>query len=217
MAMANCISMPPSVDQLTLMQWLSPAFPVGSFAYSQGLEQAITDGHVTTPETLERWITAILSRGSARMDAILLAHGRTDGTLADLAYAYATSAERAMEMRDQGAAFGQVIATTTGTAQPPLPYALALAHASRSLDLPTETILATYLHSIAAQLISVAVRFVPLGAASGQRVLTTLTPLITRLAADYATEPLSALHSATFGADLVAMHHETLDVRIYRS
>ena len=216
-ATASCISMPQNADRLTLMQWLSPAFPVGSYAYSQGLEQAITDRHVTSPDSLRTWIIAVLTHGSARMDAILLAHARTEDDLSDLAYAYATSAERCTEMREQGAAFGQVVSAVTGQPQPPLPYALAVGHATRSLDLPTPEILALYLQSLAAQLVSAAVRFVPLGAAEGQRVLASLTPLITEFAAQYATEPLSALSSATLGADLAQMRHETLDVRIYRS
>ncbi len=215
-AMVRCISMPPNADTLTLVQWLSPAFPVGSYAYSQGLEQAITDGHVTSPDTLTDWITAILTHGSARMDAILLAHARTTDDLADLAYALAPSAERATEMREQGAAFTSVLAAL-GQTQPPLPYALALGQASRRLSLPTQDILAHVLHALTAQLISAAVRFVPLGAADGQRVLATLTPLITTLAQTFATEPLENLSSATIGADLAAMRHETLPVRIYRS
>ena len=212
--------MPPSVDRLTLMQWLSPAFPVGSYAYSQGLEQAITDGHVHDAASLTDWITAVLTHGSARIDAILLAHSRIQSRtqdLADLAYAFAGSAERATEMRDQGAAFGQTVAAMTGQAQPPLPYALAVAHASRSLDLPTEEILALFLQALAAQLISAAVRFVPLGATQGQTVLAALAPLIIRAATTCATAPLTALTSATFGADLAQMRHETLPVRIYRS
>ena len=208
--------MPPNADHLTLVQWLSPAFPVGSYAYSQGLEQAITDGHVTTPDTLTQWITAVLTQGSARMDAILLAHARTTDNLSDLAYALAPSAERATEMREQGAAFTQVLAAM-GQTQPPLPYALAFGHASRTLTLPTADIVAHFLHALTAQLISAAVRFVPLGAADGQRVLAALTPLVTRLAPLYATEPLENLSSATIGADLAAMRHETLPVRIYRS
>ena len=265
--MATCTFMPQNADRLTLMQYLSPAFPVGSYAYSQGLEQAITDGHVTDPASLCDWITAILTHGSARMDAILLAHGRrdahvsdngppdngppdngppdngpsdtgpsdnglsdtgppdtgpsdngpSDNSLADLGYAYATSSERATEMREQGAAFGRVMATITGHSPPTLPYALAFAHATRTMDLPTEDILAAYLQALTAQLISVAVRFVPLKAADGQKLLTSLGPLITGLATTYATLPLSALSSATLGADLAQMRHETLDVRIYRS
>jgi urease accessory protein len=220
-AMGICISMPRNVDRLILAQWLSPSFPVGSYAYSQGLEQAITDGTVTNATGLADWITATLRHGSARNDAILLAHARTENenedSLADLAYAYATSAERHTEMREQGAAFGQTIAAMTGTLPPPLPYALAIGHATRSLTLPTPEVIALFLHAYAAQLTLVGVRFIPLGAGAGQTLLGQLAPLIATLAQQFATEPLSALSSATLGADIAAMRHETLDVRIYRS
>ena len=58
---------------LTVMQWLSPAFPIGSFAYSHGLEWAISTGRVMDAATLESWITDILEPGSGRTDAIILA------------------------------------------------------------------------------------------------------------------------------------------------
>ena len=209
----------PSADLLQLVQWLSPAFPVGSYAYSQGLEQAISDGRLRNAGDLARWITAVLCHGAGRMDGILLAHARRDGAedLTDLAYAYAASAERQAEMRDQGAAFGQVVAALTGQDQPALPYALAVAHASRSLALQDAQVVALFLQALAAQLVSAAVRFVPLGAAEGQKVLAELAPLISRLAETYALAPLSDLSSATLGADLAAMRHETMEVRIFRS
>lgn len=208
-----------ATDRLTLAQYLSPAFPVGAYAYSQGLEQAMTDGHIRDAAGLTRWLTALLTHGSPRIDAILLAHARSEDPedLADLAYAYAGSAERAMEMRDQGNAFGALIAALTGTAPPPLPYAIALGHATRDLALETKEILTLYLQSLTAQLISAAVRFMPLGAAEGQTVLARLAPLIARTAAEIAAAPLCGLASSAFGADLTAMAHETLAVRIFRS
>lgn len=217
MAMGICTFMPQSVDRLILTQWLSPAFPVGSYAYSQGLEQAITDGTVCDAAGLLDWITATLKHGSARNDAILLAHARNDDGLEDLAYAYAASAERCCEMREQGAAFGQIIAGITGHQPPDLPYALAVGHAARRLDLPTQEILSLFLLALATQLALVGVRFIPLGAGHGQQLLGQLAPLIATLGRQFATEPLSALSSATLGADIAAMRHETLDVRIYRS
>ncbi len=209
-----------TTDRLILAQILSPTFPIGSYAYSQGLEQAMLDGKVTDAATLTDWIAAVLRHGSGRVDAILLAHARKGDDLdafADLALAYAASAERATEMRDQGAAFGQVVAAITGAAQPALPYAIALGHATRNLNLPTPEILALFLHSLAAQLVSAAVRFLPLGASEGQAALNRLAPLITDLATECTTAPLSALASSTLGADIAAMRHETLPVRIFRS
>ena len=204
-------------DQLRVIQWLSPAFPIGSFAYSQGLETAIIAGDVHDVTTLQAWVTAILTHGSARTDAILLAHARAGEDLADLATALVPSAERHTEMMEQGRAFSQTIASITGTPQPLLPYALAVAHATHALNLPTETVLTHWLQASAAQLTSVGVRFIPLGQTDGQRILATLAPLITQLASEYATAPLSDIGTATIAADLASMQHETLPVRIFRT
>ena len=58
---------------LPLLVWLSPAFPVGAFAYSHGLEWAHEAGDVIDFETCREWIADLLSYGSGRNDAILLA------------------------------------------------------------------------------------------------------------------------------------------------
>jgi urease accessory protein len=209
------------LDRLRLVQWLSPSFPIGAFAYSQGLEQAITDGAVTSPASLENWVRAILTFGTGRMDAIFLAHARAPDAdvlaLADLACAYASSAERMLEMMEQGRAFGRTIAAITGEAQPALPFALAVGHATRGLQVPTEEVLQIWLQGLAAQQIAAAVKFVPLGQTSGQTVLANLGPDILTLAQSCATAPLSALCSVSFGADMAQMLHETMDVRIFRS
>ncbi len=55
------------------MTWLSPAFPVGGFSYSHGLEWVVEAGKVKDAATLGRWIEDILLHGAGRTDAILLA------------------------------------------------------------------------------------------------------------------------------------------------
>jgi urease accessory protein len=76
---------------------------------------------------------------------------------------------------------------------------------------------ALYLHAFASNLVSAAVRFVPLGQTDGQRTLAALHPLIERAAREAAGTPLDAIVSSVPGADLAAMHHETQDVRIFRT
>ncbi len=217
MAARLAMRMTDATDLLRLVQWLSPGFPIGGFAYSQGLETAIAAGDVHDAASLQDWITAILIFGSARSDAILISHARDGADLTDYALALAPSAERHIEMMEQGRAFGRAIAAITGTPQPVLPYSLALAHASRNLNIPTNTVVMLWLQAAAAQLASVGVRFIPIGQTDGQRILAALAPLITRLAADCATAPLSDIGTATIAADLASMQHETLPVRIYRT
>lgn len=208
-------------DRLRLTQWLSPAFPIGAFAYSQGLEYAISVGDVRNAADLGPWIAAILRHGSGRADAILLAQARARDAdleaLTDLAQALAPSAERMTEMMEQGRAFAATISAITGQYHPPRPYAIAVGAATAALDVTTDDVLTLWLQGLAAQLTSAATRFVPLGQTEAQTVLASLAPRITALAREYAGLPLAALSSTTPRADLAAMRHETMPVRIFRT
>ena len=63
---------------LKLMSWLSPVFPIGGFAYSAGLEQAVHAGHVSDQKSLADWISVQITQGAQWNDAVLLveAHRR---------------------------------------------------------------------------------------------------------------------------------------------
>ena len=201
-------------DHLRLVQILSPAFPIGSFAYSQGLETAITDGTVWDASSLKTWISAILQHGSGQSDAILMAHARRGDAddLADLALSFSPSLERSLESIEQGRAF----ATMTGLARPyPLPVAVGVV--TRDLAVETATVLALWLQGLAGQLVSVGVRFIPLGQSQGQQVLADLNAAILDVAARAAVAPLTAIYSTALGADMASMTHETQEIRIYRT
>lgn len=206
---------------LTLVQWLSPAFPTGGFAYSHGLEQVVTDGTLRSGGDLVAWLTDILTHGAGRQDAILLACALRDGAdhdaLAALAAALAPSAERLRETMEQGTAFARTVAALTGRDLPARPLPVALGQAAAPLGLPADQVIALYLHSFAANLVSAAVRFVPLGQNEGQAALSDLHPLVGRIAAETAGLDESDITSAAFGADLAAMRHETMDVRIFKT
>lgn len=206
---------------LCLTQWLSPAFPAGSYAYSHGLEWAISDGDVTTAAQLQCWIAAVLTEGAGRTDAILLAQAlRPETDLADLAalaQALAASGERLVETLDQGRALGQTIAALTGRAEKAMPYPVALGAAARDLGLPVARVAALYLHAFASTLVQAGVRFVPLGQTEGQAVLAALHPVILQVAQDAACAGIDRIGSGAVRSDLAAMRHETMDVRIFRT
>ncbi|TKA96025.1 urease accessory protein UreF, partial [Cereibacter changlensis] len=105
----------------------------------------------------------------------------------------------------------------TGLDLAPRPLPVAVGQAARTLALPAPQVLALYLHAFAANLVSAAVRFVPLGQTEGQRVLAALHPLIDALALKAATATLDDLATSALRADLAAMQHETMDVRIFRT
>lgn len=206
---------------LTLVQWLSPAFPTGGYAYSHGLEWVIAAGEVRKGADLAGWLGAILRHGAGWQDAVLLAHALKPGAdlaaLADLARALAPSAERLSETLEQGAAFARATAALTGQDLPARPLPVAVGQAAAGLGLPPGQVIALYLHAFTANLVSAAVRFVPLGQTEGQAVLAALHPEIEAIAAQAAGAALADITTATLAADLAAMRHETMDVRIFKT
>lgn len=211
----------PNADLLTLVQWLSPGFPIGAYAYSHGLEAAIAAGDVADAAALQQWVGDVLEHGAGRTDAILLAHARRPGAdhaaLAALALALAPSAERLQETAELGAALTRATDALRGTVSPALPFPVALGRAAQALALPPAQVIALALQGFAAALVSAAVRFMPLGQTDGQAVLAALHPLILRLAAEAAAAPLSAIGSAAAGADIASIRHETMATRIFRT
>lgn len=208
---------------LTLTQWLSPAFPVGAFAYSHGLETAIQSGAIATPEDLQIWLSDLLHHGSGRNDCILLraAYGSKDAlTLAHVnasALAFASSAERRMETELQGDAFCQTTAAIWGSELNGLAYPVAVGAAAARLSLDLDLTAGLYLQAFTSNLVSAAVRLVPLGQTAGQAVLAALTPDCTKIARDTQHSTMDDLQSSAFLSDIAAMTHETLQPRIFRS
>lgn len=206
---------------MTLVQWLSPAFPTGAFAYSHGMEQVIADGGIRSGVDLEGWLSDVLRFGAGKQDAILLSAALEPGAdldaLADLCVALQPSAERLREVAEQGAAFARTVAALTGAEVPARPLPIAVGAAAAGLGLERQEVIALYLHAFASNLVSAAVRFVPLGQNDGQAALSRLHPLIARLAEEAAGRTVDDISSAALGADLAAMRHEGLDVRIFKT
>lgn len=218
-----------TADRLVLAQWLSPAFPLGAFAYSHGLETAIAEGTVHDAETALGWIDEVIRFGSGRVDAALLCLARAGKEVDATARALAASAERLEEAEAQGRAFVETVARThperaqagpsaasAGAAPVPL-LPVAVGEAARGLALGAEEVAALYLQAFASNLVSCAVRFVPLGQAEGQATLAGLQGAILAAAAEAARDGADALASGTPAGDLHAMRHETLQPRIFRT
>jgi urease accessory protein len=137
--------------------------------------------------------------------------------LAALAVALQPSAERLRETAEQGAAFARAVGALAGRESVAYPLPVAVGAAAAGLGLPAAQVIALYLHGFASNLVSVAVRFVPLGQNDGQAALASLHPLIDALALEAAGLGVEDITTAAFGADLAAMRHETMDVRIFKT
>ena len=217
----------------------SPAFPIGAFSYSHGIEAAIASGDVDDAATAHDWIETILLGGSGRNDAILMAnaynavklHAAKDGQLAggrnaeieainELAFALSSGAERAQENRELGVNFTrmteQVYQLDIGLS-PPLAYPVAAGLVVRYLGCDLTLGLTFFLQSFIANLISVVVRAVPLGQSDGQIMLAQMMPAVATLANEAALAPLDDVGVYAILADHASIIHETLEPRIYRT
>jgi urease accessory protein len=222
-------------DFLPLMVWLSPAFPVGSFAYSHGIEWAVEAGDIRDAKSCEAWLADVLEHGGAWTDAVLLAaahrameaedHAALIETV-ELAAVLAPSKERRLETLKQGEAF--LIAARaawpcpafdrlkkTWNGEVAFPVALGVASAGHGMALqPT---LEAWLVAFVSNLVSAAVRLVPLGQTDGTRIVARLTPLAREVAARAARSSLDDVGGAAFRSDIASMRHETQHTRLFRS
>jgi len=218
-----------------LMAWLSPAYPVGAFSYSSGIEWAVEAGDITDAATFERWLAVMIADGGGFCDGVFFVHAhraaaeRDDKalrTVAELAAVFAPSQERHLETTAQGRAF--LDATRAAWPTPALdrllavwdgavasPVAVAVASAGHEIALAPA--LQAYLHALAANLVSAGVRLVPLGQTDGQRMLAALEPVVAATAARALATALDDVGGAAFRADLASMRHETQHTRLFRS
>ncbi|SON57888.1 Urease accessory protein UreF [Hartmannibacter diazotrophicus] len=217
-----------------LAAWLSPAFPVGAYTYSHGLEWAIEAGDVTDAASLEAWIAAILKHGAGRSDVILFANAWTAAAHADfdrleeiagLGLALCPTKERRLEATAQGRAFAGTVAKTWGAPSlealgqsgEAIVYPVAVAVAAADHGVPLVPAATAMLSAFAANLVSAAVRAVPLGQTDGQRVTARMEPVIHEVVTEAALLPLEEIGGASLAADIASMHHETQYTRLFRS
>lgn len=218
-----------------LMAWLSPAYPVGAFSYSSGIEWAVEAGDIKDAETLRGWLAVMIGQGSGFCDAVFLAYAYRAAaaedhaalrSVAELAAAFAPSKERHLESTAQGNAF--VEATRAAWAcdaierlkkvwDGPVAYPIAVAVASAGHSVALEPASAAYLQALAANWVSAGVRLIPLGQSDGQRVLVALEPVVAATAKRALAATIEDVGSSAFRADLASARHETQYTRLFRS
>lgn len=219
---------------MKLATWLSPGFPIGAFSYSHGLEWAIEDGAVRTPADLRAWLADVLELGGGWTDAVLFAEAWRAAGAADwarlaaaceLAEALAPSRERHLETMQQGSAFLAAVSAWPCEAAQHLeiiaggraafPVAVAVAAAGHGIS--AAEALPLYLNAFVANLVSVAVRLLPLGQTAGLATLAALQPAILALAERALDASPDDLGSAAMLSDIASMRHETQYSRVFRT
>jgi urease accessory protein len=231
----SCITADEAAALYRLMTWLSPAFPVGAFSYSSGIEWAVEAGDITDAASLRDWLAAMLTDGSGYCDAVFLAQAhraasaREDASLreiAELAAAFVPSRERQLETTTQGRAFidiaraawpsdglDNLVAACSGA----IVYPIAVGLVSAAHAIPAAPAMHAFLHALLSNWISAGARLVPLGQTDSQRILAGLEADVAATARRALASSLDDLGSATFRADLASLRHETQYTRLFRS
>jgi len=228
------------IDLFRLLTWLSPAYPVGGFSYSHGLEMAVEDGAVTDRAALQSYVETVLLAGAGRVDAALLvaAHRAAGGTagapsacgdldeVVDIAQAWRGTAETALEATQQGGSFASITATAwpeprfaafAARHQGRLTHAVAFGAAAAFHGIALRPALVGWLAGFAANLVSAGVRLVPLGQTDGQRVTAGLFRIIEAAADAAEAADIDTLGSAAPILDQFSLRHETQYTRLFRS
>ena len=219
-----------------LLAWLSPAYPIGAFSYSHGVETAVEEGLVKDRGSLVAWLDSVLRQGTGAVDGALFAAAWRAAAaedwpafdaVAERAAAWRGTSEMALESRQQGGSFLSI--TRTAWPHPALdavherlggelslPVAVALAAAAHGIAV--DRALEGYLHAFTANLISAAVRSVPLGQTDGQIALAALETAV-RATAEAALTVLllDDVGTATPLLDWCSLRHETQYTRLFRS
>ncbi|PIT79026.1 urease accessory protein UreF [Limnohabitans sp. B9-3] len=181
-----------STPALLQLIWLaSPALPIGGFSYSEGLEAAIDHGFVHDEHSAAAWLVDQLhitqSRGDmAVLGEMIIAWQRRDDarlqTLSQWVHATRESAELRLQseqmgrsmlewLRNQDAIDADTIALCNRWVPTyPLMFALALSRTGADI----EQCLQAYAFGWAENMVQAALKSVPLGQNSGQRILTKL-------------------------------------------
>ncbi|MER9329351.1 urease accessory protein UreF [Mesorhizobium sp. M0488] len=219
---------PSTVALLRLMAWLSPAFPVGGFSYSHGLERAVHDRLVDDAGSLAGWLETLVEMGSGWNDSVLFAeswhrarHAGDLNEVAALAEGLAGSRERHAETMLQGAAFLKAAAAWPNPVLERLPaecaYCVAVGALAGGNGIALQDALSAFLQTFFSNLVQAAIRLGIVGQSGATALLAGFEPLALSTAARATRSTLDDLGGCAFVSDVMAMKHETQYSRLFRS
>lgn len=221
----------PSVP-MPLLQLVSPALPVGAYAYSQALEYAVEDGWITSEQQAADWIAGLLSHSQARLDAPVLFRlhaawqaDETEQVMAWNHYLYASRESAELQAEDYTLARAltrllvdlDIDRALPLKQQTRLSYACPFALAAVQWQISAGDAVAGYLWSWAENQVAAAIKLVPLGQTAGQRILLKLGQTIPALVA--AAQQIEDEHigQVAHTQAMASAWHERQYSRLFRS
>ncbi len=217
---------------LHLMHLVSPALPVGAYAYSQGLEYAVERGWVKSLTGAEDWIGEVLSHSLGGLDLPVLQRLHTAwqaGALDDVAYwnDYLQAARESKELLLEDVQMGEALLRLLVSLEVPnalawpkgvaVSFATVFALAAQHWQVNSDDALSGFAWSWLENQVAAAIKLVPLGQTDGQRLLLALMPKLETSVSAAKTRDSDDLGVGLPGLAMASAQHETQYSRLFRS
>lgn len=223
---------PSQLASLRLWQLISPALPVGAYAYSGGLEYALHDDWLHDADDVEQWITGLLQHTLCRLDIPVLQRCYQAWTNADadqVQYwsAFILAAREASELHAEDLHLGRALATLLSDLDIPeaqafrlsetAPFVCLLALAGVKWQVPIDQLAAGWLWSWSENQVAAAIKLMPLGQTAGQKMLLKIAQVIPAAVALGLSLQDEDIGATALGLGIASALHETQYSRLFRS
>ena len=199
-----------------LQVWFSSSFPIGSYAYSHGLEALIDDKKIKNNNDVKEFLDALLFYGTLRNDYIFMKSIYKGEEINQLILASASSKERQIEMIDMGNSFRKIMKDSWELSLPEdTSFICCLAKAGLHFNIKFDDLIKFYLQSFISNLINVCVKHIPMSQKDGQSLNVIYINQIQEFLSLSDKLTLKDIGSTFFIGDIFAIRHEYLDSRIY--
>ena len=204
-------------DPLQILQiWFSSSFPVGSYAYSHGLEALIDGNKIKNKDDVREYLEALLFYGSLRNDYIFLKSVYMGEEINDLILASASSKERHTEMIDMGNSFRKIMKDSWELVlEENTSFVYCISKAALHFNIKFDDLIKFYLQSYISNLINVCVKHIPMSQKEGQILNVNFIDQIQKFLERSDQLTLKDIGTSFFIGDIFAIKHENLDSRIY--
>lgn len=215
---------------LHLLRLTSPALPIGAFAWSQGLEGAIERGWVSDEAGLLHWLRGLAENMLTSTDLAVMSRVYDLATKQDITaiqhwndtlLAMRESREFWQEDTQLGAAMKRMLlieqpALWFADLQQPA-YAVVFSLAAHQHAITRDAMLTGFVWAWVENLVTAAVKTVPLGQSAGQRVLNAFIQNVDSYIGKALALNDDELGAVMPGLALVSAWHETQYSRLFRS